>query len=439
MRRKLFSTILLALSCAVWPLIGHSGVEVHDVRLWRAPDHTRIVFDLTGPAEHKLIVLSNPNRIVVDVSDAKLATDFADLELEGTPIAKLRSGVREGTGLRLVLEMTKAVTPRSFDLKANEKAGDRLVLDLYDKTGEPKLTSATKSVTQTRKRDIVIAIDAGHGGEDPGASGPGSLREKNVVLSIARELKVLFNADTGYSPKMIRTGDYYVSLKGRRDLAHDAQADLFVSIHADAFKRKEARGASVYALSISGATSTAARYLAQRENAADLVGGVSLSDKDDVLASVLADLSMTSTLDNSLKLGAGVLDKIDDIARLHKSNVEQAGFAVLKSPDIPSILVETGFISNPYEAKNLGSRAYRKKMARAIYTGITEWFEAHPPSGTLIAWQKQGVARQYTIARGDTLSAIAQRFNISLASLKSKNGLSNSRILVGQKLTIPTS
>ncbi|MCL4110187.1 UNVERIFIED_CONTAM: hypothetical protein GTU68_026707 [Idotea baltica] len=335
--------------------------------------------------------------------------------------------------------MAEAVNPRSFDLKANEKAGDRLVLDLYDRAGKQEKTSSIKSVTQTLKRDIVIAIDAGHGGEDPGATGPGGLREKHVVLSIAKEVQALFDADTGYSPKMVRSGDYYVSLKGRRDLAHDAQADLFVSIHADAFKRKEARGASVYALSLSGATSTAARYLAQRENAADLVGGVSLSDKDDVLAGVLADLSMTSTLDNSLKLGAGVLRKIDGIARLHKRNVEQAGFAVLKSPDIPSILVETGFISNPYEAKNLGSRAYRKKMARAIYTGITEWFEAHPPSGTLIAWQKQGVAQQYTIARGDTLSGIAQRFNITLASLKSKNGLRNSRIQVGQKLTIPTS
>ena len=441
MKRKCCSAILLVLGCAIWSIPGHTGVEVHDVRLWRAPDHTRIVFDLTGPAEHKLIVLSDPDRIVVDVSDATLTAELANLSLENTPIVKMRSGVREGTGLRLVFEMATSVKPRSFDLKANEQAGDRLVLDLYDLTDKDKSTGATstKSVSQTLKRNIVIAIDAGHGGEDPGASGPNKLREKNVVLSIARELETLFKANTGYTPKMIRSGDYYVSLKGRRDLAHQMQADLFVSIHADAFKRKEARGASVYALSTSGATSTAARYLAQRENSADLVGGVSLSDKDDVLAGVLADLSMTSTLDHSLKLGARVLKKVDAIARLHKSNVEQAGFAVLKSPDIPSILVETGFISNPYEAKNLGSRAYRKKMAAAIHAGITDWFAAHPPSGTLLAWQKQGVAQQYTIARGDTLSGIAQRFNISLASLKSRNGLSNSRILVGQKLTIPTS
>jgi len=259
------------------------------------------------------------------------------------------------------------------------------------------------------------------------------------VLSIARELEVLFKADKGYNPKMIRSGDYYVSLKGRRDLARKHQADLFVSIHADAFKRKEARGASVYALSTRGATSTAARYLAQRENAADLVGGVRLSDKDDMLAGVLADLSMTSTLDTSLKLGDGVLNQVDRISRLHKKRVEQAGFAVLKSPDIPSILVETGFISNPTEAKNLGSRAYRKKMAAAIHRGIVQWFAAHPPSGTLVAWHKQGGGQQYTIARGDTLSGIAQRFNVSLAMLKSSNGLSTSQIQVGQKLTIPMS
>ena len=437
MSRRFCIAVFFAISSAGLAMPGAASVEVHDVRLWRAPDHTRIVFDLTGPAEHKLIVLENPNRIVLDVENTSLKTQLANLQLEGTPVSKIRSGVRDGSDLRVVLDMSTAVNPRSFDLKANERAGDRLVVDLWDKTS--KSATVKKSVRQSSKRDIIVAIDAGHGGEDPGATGPGRLREKNVVLSIARELEVLFKADKGYTPKMIRSGDYYVSLKGRRDLAHKYQADLFVSVHADAFKRKEARGASVYALSTVGATSTAARYLAQRENSADLVGGVSLSDKDDVLAGVLADLSMTSTLDTSLKLGDGVLNKVDKVARLHKDRVEQAGFAVLKSPDIPSILVETGFISNPTEAKNLGSRAYRKKMARAIHAGIVQWFAAHPPSGTLIAWQKQGGGQRYTIASGDTLSGIAQRFNVSLASLKSHNGLSTSRILVGQKLTIPTS
>jgi N-acetylmuramoyl-L-alanine amidase len=407
------------------------------VRLWRAPDHTRIVFDLSGPAEHKLIVLENPGRVVLDVENASIKASITDLKLDGTPVQLVRTGVRDGDDLRVVLELSAAVKPRSFFLKANEQAGDRLVLDLYDKTPRAEAV-VTKSVQHNDKRDIVIAIDAGHGGEDPGAIGPNRQREKDVVLAIARELNALLKADKGFQPTMIRTGDYYISLRGRRDLARQRQADLFVSIHADAFKRREAHGASVYALSTQGATSTAASYLAQRENESDLVGGVTLSDKDDLLAGVLADLSMTSTLDNSLKLGDKVLRKVDTVAKLHKNRVEQAGFAVLKSPDIPSILVETGFISNPSEAKLLGTSAYQKKMARAIHAGIREWFLAHPPSGTLIAWQKQQLGQQYIIARGDTLSGIAERFNVPLSDLKIRNGISGEKILVGQKLLIPT-
>ena len=411
--------------------------DVHEVRLWRAPDHTRVVFDLTGPAEHKIFVLQNPTRIVLDVQDTRLKTNLSDLTLTDTPIRQVRSAARDGDDLRIVMDMSASVDPRSFSLKANQQAGDRLVVDLYDKTATAVKPAVRKTATQDSKRNIIIAIDAGHGGEDPGALGPGRRREKDVVLAIAREVNALFKADVGFTPTLIRSGDYYVSLKGRRDLARKRQADLFVSIHADAFKRKEANGASVYALSTRGATSTAARYLAQRENAADLVGGVSLSDKDDMLAGVLADLSMTSTLDTSLQVGAQVLRNVDNVARLHKKNVEQAGFAVLKSPDIPSILVETGFISNPTEAKRLATSSYQKKMARAIHSGIKSYLLAHPPSGTLVAWNKAQGGTEYTIARGDTLSGIAQRFNVSLSTLKSTNGISGSTIRIGQKLTIP--
>ncbi len=428
------SMILCWLSATV------QAVEVVDVRLWRAPDHTRIVLDLTGPADHKLIVLDNPSRIVMDVADARLKATLDGLSLADTPVERIRSGVRDGDDLRLVLDVNAAVDPRSFALKANERAGDRLVLDLYDKgAGKPAAPTVRKSADDGGKRDIIIAIDAGHGGEDPGASGPKRLREKDVVLAIAREVHRLFKADPGFEPVLIRSGDYYVSLKGRRDLARKHQADLLVSVHADAFNRPEAKGASVYALSLSGATSTAARYLAQRENAADLVGGVSIRDKDDVLAGVLADLSMTSTLDTSLSLGAGVLRRMDSVAALHKERVEQAGFAVLKSPDIPSILVETGFISNPTEARKLATRSYQQQMARAIHSGIREWFLTRPPSGTLIAWQNARGGTQYTIASGDTLSGIAQRFNVTVAALKTRNGLDGTRILVGQTLIIPTS
>jgi N-acetylmuramoyl-L-alanine amidase len=422
-------------------LLGASSawaVDVHDVRLWRAPDHTRIVFDLSGPAQHSLIVLSNPDRVVLDIQDTQLRANLTNLKLAETPVTSVRSGVRDGDDLRVVLDLSDEVDPRSFTLEANDQAGDRLVLDLYDRRA--KTAVVKKTVQHSAKRNVIIAIDAGHGGEDPGAIGPQRVQEKHVVMAIAKELNALFKSDTGFQPAMVRTGDYYISLKGRRDLARQHQADLFVSIHADAFKRKEAYGASVYALSTGGATSTAADYLAERENAADLVGGVRLSDKDDVLAGVLADLSMTSTLDTSLKLGDRVLRNLDSIAKLHKRQVEQAGFAVLKSPDIPSILVETGFISNPKESSLLATSSYQKQMAIAIHSGIRQWFMEHPPSGTLLAWQKQQRGQEYIIARGDTLSGIADRFSIPLAELKSYNSIDNSsKILVGQKLSIPKS
>jgi N-acetylmuramoyl-L-alanine amidase len=415
------------------------GLDVRDVRLWRAPDHTRIVFDLTGPPDHRLIQLNQPERIVVDVSDARLSADLDSVSLANTPIARIRSGVRDGSDLRVVLDMRATVKPRSFVLKANEKRGDRLVLDLYDLGAGTAAPTVKKSVANASRRDIVIGIDAGHGGEDPGASGPGGVREKDVVLGIALRLKALFEQEPGFTPKLIRTGDYYVGLRNRRDIAHQIQADALVSIHADAFESPKAKGSSVYALSQRGASSTFARFLAQRENAADLVGGVSLNDKDDLLAQVLYDMSMSHTLDASLGMGSRVLSEMDQISKLHRRTVEQAAFAVLKSPDIPSILVETGFISNPEEARLLRSSSYQQKMAQAIHRGMRDWFLENPPADTLLAWQKQSQGREYVISRGDTLSEIAQRFNVSVASLRSRNALSNNTIRIGQKLIIPTS
>ncbi|MGB1439812.1 MAG: N-acetylmuramoyl-L-alanine amidase, partial [Luminiphilus sp.] len=310
------------------------AAEVLDVRLWRAPDHTRVVFDLSEPVSHSLLELDNPRRLVVDMPDVRLLEALTDLPLENTPIDRVRSGVREGDDLRIVFDLAAQIRPKSFPLAPNERTGHRLVLDLFDVGSEGEDSQDVKSVEQlSDRRDIVVAIDAGHGGEDPGALGPKKLQEKKVVLAIARKLQAKLRDTPGLKPVMIRDGDYYVSLRGRRDLARKHQADLFVSIHADAFRQASANGASVYALSTKGASSTAAQYLADRENAADLVGGVRLSDKDDVLAGVLADLSMTATLDTSLSLGARVLGEIDDIAKLHKRKVEQAGFAVLKSPD----------------------------------------------------------------------------------------------------------
>lgn len=432
-------TFMCAAGLSVFGLAAPSvqAADVEAVRLWRAPDHTRVVLDLSDAAEFSSLSLANPDRFVVDLIDSRIDASLRDLPLEGTPIKQVRSGIRKGSDLRLVFDLDSAVRTSLFSLTPSESIGHRIVIDLFDEVtvAEPSPVLSVESLEG--RRDIVIAIDPGHGGEDPGASGPGSLREKTVVLQIARRLESQLAKVPGFQPVLVRTGDYYVSLKNRRDKARALEADLFVSIHADAFKEKSAHGASVYILSKRGATSTTAQYLADTENAADLVGGVELGGMDPMLAGVLTDLSMSGTLDTSLSLGTLVLEQIGGVARLHKKRVEQAGFAVLKSPDVPSLLIETGFISNPGEAERLATPAYQDKMARAIRRGIQSWFARQPPPGTLLAWQREQGGREVTIASGDTLSEIADRFGVSVASIKSNNGLTRDVIYIGQTLVIP--
>ncbi len=415
------------------------AAEIRDLRLWRAPDHTRVVFDLSGPVEHRIFALANPHRVVVDIDGATLKTSLDKLDLQGSPIVGLRHAAKPNSQLRVVFDLGAEVQPRSFLLAASGELHDRLVLDFYDQQQRPQVVKRATDIA-AKQRDVIIAIDAGHGGEDPGAIGPGRLREKDVVLAIASELKALFDAQPGYKAVMVRGGDYYVGLRKRRDLARAAQADLMLSVHADAFKNANASGTSVYALSKRGATSASAGFLAQRENSADLVGGVSLSDKDDVLAGVLTDLSMTASLEASLSIGDRVLSEMGKFAKLHSRRVEQAAFAVLKSPDIPSILVETGFISNPGEARKLKTRSYQRRMARAIFNGVDDYFRASPPPDTYLAALKRGELRprQHVIVSGDTLSEIAKRYNVSVSALRRENGLSGSTIRVGQTLLIPT-
>ena len=432
--------MLITLGAIAWVLasvLTVSAADVNAVRLWRAPDHTRLVLDLSEAAEFSTLSLENPERFVIDLSQSRLTASLTALSLEGTPLSGVRSGIRQGADLRLVFDLSASVRTSAFLLPPNDTTGHRVVIDLFDKTPTEEPEPALSVESLESRRDIVIAIDPGHGGEDPGALGPGGLREKIVVLQIARRLENQLAKIPGFKPMLVRTGDYYVSLKNRRDKARALEADLFVSIHADAFREKSARGASVYALSMRGATSTTAQYLADTENAADLVGGVELAEMDPMLAGVLADLSMTGTLDASLNLGALILEQIDGVARLHKKRVEQAGFAVLKSPDVPSLLIETGFISNPGEAERLATPAYQDKMARAIRRGIQSWFARQPPPGTLLAWQREQGGREVTIAAGDTLSEIAERYGVTVASIKTNNGLSRDMIYVGQTLVIP--
>ncbi|GIX29947.1 MAG: N-acetylmuramoyl-L-alanine amidase [Porticoccaceae bacterium] len=421
----------------VGPLVW--SAELKGVRLWRAPDHTRLVFELDRPAPHRIFSLSDPDRLVIDLEGVRLARPLGELEFADTPILRLRSGVRGEEALRLVLDLARPVRPRSFALAATDGYGDRLVVDLQEARPRPRRVEDVLA-PGAGERPVLVAVDAGHGGEDPGALGPGGLREKDLVLAIARRLVELCRTQPGFDCFLVREGDYYVPLRERAALARRRRADLLVSIHADAFHRPAARGASVFALSLGGATSETARYLAEKENRSDLIGGVgevSLKDKDEMVASVLLDLSMTATLGASLEVGREVLAELGKVAALHKTRVEQAGFVVLKSPDVPSILVETGFISNPQEARRLAEPAYQHKLARALFSGIRRHFEAQPPPGTWLA-ARQGGQRIHVAERGDTLSSIAARYDVTVEALMKANGIRTHLIRVGQRLVIPT-
>ncbi|MBD9610965.1 N-acetylmuramoyl-L-alanine amidase [Pseudomonas sp. PDM02] len=437
--------------------------KVNSVRLWRAPDNTRLVFDLTGPVQHSVFTLTAPDRLVIDINGATLGAPL-NVSTANTPITAMRSAQRTPTDLRVVIDLKKAVTPKSFTLAPNAQYGNRLVVDLFDNAADAAPIPAPTNVATVApvpvtpvdppvklppapagKRDIIVVIDAGHGGEDPGASGSRGQREKDVVLAIARELQRQVNGMKGFRAELTRTGDYFIPLRGRTEIARKKGADLFVSIHADAAPSAAAFGASVFALSDRGATSETARWLADSENRSDLIGGagnVSLDDKDRMLAGVLLDLSMTASLTSSLNVGQKVLSNIGRVTPLHKQRVEQAGFMVLKSPDIPSILVETGFISNANEASKLAASSHQQALARSISSGVRQFFQQNPPPGTYIAWLRdsgkiaQG-PRDHRVNPGETLAMIAVRYQVSPATLRAANNLKTDELKIGQTLTIP--
>ena len=426
-----FGFLLLGWLTALW--VG--AAEVTDVRVWADAERTRLVLDLDAPVEHKLFTLSAPDRVVVDLEGARLRADNLDDTASG-PIRNLRHGVRNGRDLRLVLDLTGPVKPRSFLLKPDQQSGHRLVVDL-ENPGQARRSPErpTKSVDQIRApRDLVIAVDPGHGGKDPGARGSHGTNEKQVVLEIARRLARHIDQEPGMRAVLTRDGDRFLSLRQRMDIARDHDADLFVSIHADAFRDRRVQGSSVYVLSRRGASSEMARILAQSENAADLAGGVSLNDKDELLRSVILDLSQSASIEASLEVADNVLQGLKQVGKVHKDHVQQAGFVVLKSPDIPSILVETAFISNPSEERKLRQAAHQDKLARAMLAGIRNYFYSNPPPGTYVAMHNP---REYVIRRGDTLSEIASRYNVSLSLLRAANGLTTDRVYVGQTLRIP--
>lgn len=433
MRKSLISLVLLALSTGV----NAAAVTVEGIRVWEGPDSTRVVFDLSAPVDHTVFSLENPDRIVVDLGNTRMGSAVA-VPAPGNRIEQIRNAPRDRTDLRVVFDLAEKLKPKSFLVKPNGEYGHRLVLD-FEVPGKAGAPEPVRRV-QPEGRELLVAIDAGHGGEDPGALGRAGTREKDVVLQIARELKRRIDAEPGMRAVMIRDGDYYVENADRRKKAREHGADMFISIHADAFTSPKPSGTSVYVVSERGASSEAARLLAERENASDLVGGVSLSDKDDLLASVLMDLSKTATLSASLNAGRHVLQALDAVSEVHQRVVQQAGFIVLKSPDVPSILVETGFISNAAEERKLKDRRYQQNLAESIAKGVREYFYTNPPPGTLVAaWQGRGGsdARQHAVQRGDTLSGIARQYKVNLQTLRQVNGKSNDTLRVGEKLVIP--
>jgi N-acetylmuramoyl-L-alanine amidase len=403
---------------------GAAGADrVSAVRIWPAQEYTRITIEADKPIRHELLLVKNPERLVLDLEQVDIASlqqEIAGKVLPSDPyIGQMRAGRYKPGVVRLVLDLKTEVKAQIFLLKPVGEYGHRLVLDVYplaptdplmallqkpEVKAEPdgqKTEPATGAAQEDPKpaaraeptakaeatpkgkpvvaRMVTVVVDAGHGGEDPGAKGRGGSREKNVTLTIARKLKSLIDTEPNMRAVLTRDGDYFIPLQMRVQKARRVQADLFVSVHADAFIKPHARGSSVFALSERGATSTAAKWLAKRENDADLIGGVNLDRKDRYLAMTLADLSLTAQINDSLKLGKAVLSELGGVNALHKHNVEQAGFAVLKAPDVPSILVETAFISNPDEERRLNDKAYQEKMAQAIFNGIKRYFTKNPP------------------------------------------------------------
>lgn len=412
--------------------------EVKGIRVWSGPEATRVVLDLTAPAQHRLFALAGPDRIVVDLAHTSLNHPLALQEAKGF-VSQVRTGGRPGGELRIVLDLKQAVRPKSFLLPPNDQYGNRLVIDLLPSEGQAVVKRPPEPVSP-RGRNLVVVIDAGHGGEDPGASGRRGVLEKNVVLAIARRLADELKRQPGIDPVLTRNGDYFIELNRRREIAHEAQADLFVSIHADSYREPSARGATVYVLSEKGASDEVARRLAERENASDLIGGVSLADKDPILRQVLLDLSQNAALSASTSVGEHLIRRLGSVTPMRKTQVQRARFLVLKQPDIPSILVETAYISNPKQEAELGDASYQSQMARALYAGIVDYFQANPPPGSYMALNDTKPVRvpvRYVIGRGDTLSDIAQRYKVSLPALKRSNRLKGDVIRVGQVLTIP--
>ena len=493
MRASIFRLGVVALAAlaglSAWP--AARAAEVRAARVWAGPSYTRVVFDLSGPIRYTL--RHDNDRVELDLANDRLASDFEAPAAQG--LFKGVSSRRRSGRLQLLARVDSHSEPKSFLLRPGGGYGYRLVLDLYPgtpakaqivaKRSTDTSATAASATPSNRKghasdimtlrqvaaqfngeRKVVVAVDAGHGGVDPGAHGPHGTLEKNVTLAVARKLAALINKQPGMQAVLTRNGDYFIPLKRRYEIAREKNADLFVSIHADAFKNGDAKGSSVWVLSSRGKSTVAARWLADRENRADLIGGASLASEDDSLASVLLDMQQDWAVQASTVVANNVFKALAQIGQTHRDHIERANFVVLRSPDVPSILVETAFISNPSEERKLRDPAHQEQLARAVMGGVRNYFEATPPPGTWFAAQaarRNGVvlasaatpkAHAVTVAsapadadvrdlhrvsQGETLGGIARQYGVSVGALKNVNRISGDTLRAGAVLTIPTS
>jgi len=447
-----FGWLLLWLACSL-PLQA-AAANLEQISLVTEGAATRVTLLTDTSTKYRHFGLSKPDRLVIDLSDTRSV--LRTKPPSGGAVKSIRTGVRNGTDLRIVLDLSAAVTVKL------ERTGNAITATLHtvgqaglkpsqqpskqpsNSAPPPKASPASKPPAQSasdeaikqeikRRRPIRVVIDAGHGGKDTGAIGPNGTYEKDVALAVSKRLYKILKDSPDFVPVMSRYDDRFLKLRQRTGVARKHRADAFVSIHANSFTKRSVKGAAVYALSIGGASSEHARWLAERENASDLVGGVSIQDKDNSLASVLLDLSQTATLEASLELASDVVNEMAKVAPMHKKSVQQAGFLVLKSPDIPSILVETAFISNPKEERKLKDARFQQKLASSIFKGLRNFFVANPPPGTLFASH----GGKYIVRSGDTVGALAQRWGTTVSEIAQLNSLRGNRIVVGQQLLIP--
>ncbi|NKZ37792.1 N-acetylmuramoyl-L-alanine amidase [Oleiagrimonas sp. MCCC 1A03011] len=459
-RPLLVFLLAVAATVALCPAYAASSTQVRAVRMSTSDQHTRAVFDLSGPVDYKLFQLKNPDRVVLDFSRAHLAKGFQSPDGGGL-LKDVRTGKHGRHGVRVVLDMKAGVRPKSFLLDPSGGNGYRLVLDMYPSSDAGRaIVRRTAPVSQ---RKVLVAIDPGHGGKDSGAHGPGGLEEKTVTLAIAKRLAALVDKQPGMQAILTRDDDTYIPLERRFEIARQHKADLFVSIHANSCPNHcSARGASVWVLSTHGKESEAGKWLARSENASDLVGGVSLDNRSHTLAAVLLDLSQGASMQASKQVGHDVLGALKGIIPLYKPRVQHANFVVLRSPDVPSILVETAFISNRHDERLLRSPRYRQKMARAILKGVEHYFTTTPPQGTWFAaqWAKKhgvkiasteaassssgvasadsGVQDLHKVSNGETLSGIAHQYGVSMDAIKNANNMDSNMVRAGSMLAIPT-